>query len=45
MVNLGIAILMIFVWLIGDFLWFDHDNKRWGWTKNWSKPIKVTFFY
>ncbi|WP_263707468.1 hypothetical protein [Shouchella tritolerans] len=25
------ALFLIFVFVVGDFLWLDQDNKRWGW--------------
>ncbi|RDY69029.1 MULTISPECIES: hypothetical protein [Halobacillus] len=33
---LAIAILL-------DYLWFDHDRKRWGWMKNWTRIQRGLF--
>ena len=42
--NPFIAIFIIVVTILADYLWFDVDKKRWGWMKNWSKLSKGLFF-
>lgn len=42
--NSTLALVLIFMFVIGDFLWLDQDNKRWGWLKNWPKSAKIVFF-
>ncbi|WP_346243278.1 hypothetical protein MKZ19_12455 [Shouchella clausii] len=42
--NPTLAVVLIFVFVIADFLWIDQDSKRWGWLKNWPKPAKIVLF-
>ena len=36
--------LVLIIAVTVDFLWFDVEQKRWGWMKSWSKRNKVLFF-
>ncbi len=34
------AFIVIVLAVLVDYFWLDHDRKRWGWMKNWSKRNK-----
>ncbi|WP_058308198.1 hypothetical protein [Gracilibacillus massiliensis] len=38
------AIIIIVLAVLVDYFWLDHDQKRWGWMKNWSKRNKGLLF-
>lgn len=38
-----IITLLILTAVLTDYFWFDVDQKRWGWMKNWSAFNKTLF--
>ena len=44
MMTLFAAILIVIMAVVLDFFWFDVDQKRWGWMKNWSMFHRILFF-
>ena len=39
--SLLIVAAIIILSVIADYFIFDYDNKRWGWLKGYSKPIRI----
>ncbi|MGG0593532.1 hypothetical protein ABEY80_27325 [Priestia megaterium] len=39
--NLLIVGAIIILTVIFDYFIFDYNDKRWGWLKSFSKPVRV----
>lgn len=39
--SLLIVGVIIILSVIADYFIFDHDDKRWGWLKSCSKPVRI----
>ena len=41
--NVLIVVIIILLSVVLDYMWFDHDRKRWGWMKHWTRMQKTLF--
>lgn len=39
--SLLIVGLIIILSVVADYFIFDYDDKRWGWLKVYSKPVRI----
>ena len=39
--SLLIVGIIIILSVVADYFIFDYDDKRWGWLKGYSKPIRI----
>ena len=40
--SLLIVAAIIILSVIADYFIFDYENKRWGWLKGYSKPVRIS---
>ncbi|MES5266637.1 hypothetical protein, partial [Priestia megaterium] len=33
--------IIIILSVVADYFIFDYDDKRWGWLKGYSKPVRI----
>ncbi|MBY0200195.1 hypothetical protein H7U05_23350 [Priestia megaterium] len=39
--SLLIVSIIIILYVIADYFIFDYEDKRWGWLKGCSKPVRI----
>lgn len=41
--DVQVVVIIILLSVVLDYIWFDHDGKRWGWMKHWTRRQKILF--